>query len=266
MCSLASSFFFYISVQPVHCLIIYTAVNMINICKFCRRLSKQHAILLALLFTMCGLTVFGFGICVALVLIVCQRQITGLCKCAICVGTTSVIPYITCSDKATVKKGSAHWQVLGDLSNKTKICAQPRKRISNPHEGDSSHPPKRGRKKSPCKDSHRFGSCTIWLQTGGISELEKYHDMKHPKHPNEKACVVTSYASVNGKYPINLRPENCLCNSCHRDSLRGIGEPRWLKLKRRVVSRHCMLCCCEGSCSCIDISDWSGCRWYEENS
>ena len=58
--------------------------------------------------------------------------------------------------------------------------------------------------------------------------LDKHHNMcSRTRHPNEHAYDFTLSASMNGKYQINLRPDNCICDACYRDCKRGEGKPRW---------------------------------------
>ena len=175
------------------------------------------------------------------------------------------IPSNNFGDNVNGKVATISRLVLGDLSNEKKASNsfEPRKRCSDSSQSNRVRPPKRGRKMSPASDSHKCGSCTIWLQTGSISELEKFHKMNPPKHSNECATEFSSYVSMGGKFQINLRPENCLCSACYRDCLRGTGEPRWYKLSRRLIAKHCLMCC-YGSCDCktVSVDEWAGPDWW----
>ena len=83
------------------------------------------------------------------------------------------------------------------------------------------------------------------------SDLEQHHKFQdRDRHPNEKAATFSMlFLSMNGLSSISLRPGNCMCNACHRDCLRGEGKPRWCKLAKCLVNRHCMMCC-SASLSC----------------
>ena len=66
---------------------------------------------------------------------------------------------------------------------------------------------------------------------------------------------------MNGKYQINLRPDNCICDARYRDCKRGEGKPRWYKLSERLITKHCMLCCSGNqSCSVCAASDAELCK------
>ena len=131
---------------------------------------------------------------------------------------------------------------------------------------DNPPPPKRGRKSG--KDSgHRCGSCTVWLQTGGNKDLEKYHNMAigRVRHPGDRAIEFSNFVSCNGAYAnISLRIDSCLCDACYRDCIQASGKPR---LSEHAVYKHCILCC-EGQledCSCKRIVDWGTPVWYDDD-
>ena len=73
-------------------------------------------------------------------------------------------------------------------------------------------PPKRGRKRS-LDSTHRCGSCTVWLQTGGSTEMLKHHrmDIGRVRHPGERVSDFNKFLSCNGIYKsICLRSDSCL--------------------------------------------------------
>ena len=62
--------------------------------------------------------------------------------------------------------------------------------------GGSQPPSKRGRK-SKLDSEHRCGECTVWLQTGGNKDLQKYHKQEsNMHHPFEK--LIANFLSCNG--------------------------------------------------------------------
>ena len=75
------------------------------------------------------------------------------------------------------------------------------------------------------------------------------------------------FLSMNGLYNISLRPDNCMCNACYRDCLRGEGKPRWFKLAQRLVTKHCIMNCLDSlSCSCDGIIEWGPSSWCGNDS
>lgn len=78
--------------------------------------------------------------------------------------------------------------------------------------GENPPPPKRGRKRS-LDSTHRCGSCTVWLQTGGSTEMLKHHrmDIGRVRHPGERVSDFNKFLSCNGIYKsICLRSDSCL--------------------------------------------------------
>lgn len=87
------------------------------------------------------------------------------------------------------------------------------------------------------------------------------------RHPGDKAFQFTLYLSCNKTYDISLRSESCLCNACYIDCERASGKPRWLRLSKFYILKHCILCC-QGvsSCTCTSINAWGPDKWYENDS
>ena len=92
-------------------------------------------------------------------------------------------------------------------------------------------PPSKRRRKGKLDDEHKCGECTIWLQTGSNEDLLKYHKQEsHMRHPFERVFEFINFLSCNGAYKFSSRSDNCLCNACYRDCVRGSGKPRRLSL------------------------------------
>ena len=192
------------------------------------------------------------------------RSAYALCKSA---NNSNLIPHTKFGDNENESVGRSP---LKDTSNKVKatrvsIHFTGKHSLDTPfsssHSVDPPPPPKRSRKMN---SEHKCGSCSIWLQSGSIKELERYHNMHSTKHPNEHASAFSLFTSMGGMYDINLRPDNCICDACYRDCKRSVCKPRWYKLKQELITKHCFLCCVgTNTCSCSDICDWGATNWHE---
>ena len=260
------------SVSCLLCLrswIIQTYLNFVNIGIFLGHLNRKRACGTMIVICLGTICATGLGFCLVVVLSALPRHVLKVFIDFECEAT--LIPYMKYGGNDKTDSGTTR-HALCDLSNqkRSKQCAA----IGNKRPIDSSKcdididpppPPKRGRKTKDVKDSHHCGSCSIWLQTGSNMALEKHHNMcGRTRHPNEHAYDFTLFASMNGKYQINLRPDNCICDACYRDCKRGESKPRWYKLSERLISKHCMLCCSGNqSCTCVDITNWGSSSWCD---
>ena len=199
--------------------IFQTVLNIVNIGIFCIHLNKKRAFGAMIVVCMGMLSATGLGFCLAIVLSALPRYFMKAFVDFEC--NAFVIPYIKYggNDKGSRNVGCS---ALGDLTNQTASklsCVVGTKRPVTKSTCDPPPPPKRGRKRNCINDGHKCGSCSIWLQTGSNKDLEKHHNMYITRHPNEQATAFTSFASINGKYQIHLRPDNCICNACSRDCI-----------------------------------------------
>ena len=105
----------------------------------------------------------------------------------------------------------------------------------NENNGAENPPPKKNRTRQ-VDILHVCGPCSVWSQFGGKEEHLRHHTGAK-RHPGPKASEFSSFLSF-GEKRVDLKPDSCMCNSCHRDCLRGINRPRWYTLheKRNIIT------------------------------
>ena len=104
---------------------------------------------------------------------------------------------------------------------------------------------------------HVCGPCTVWSQCGGKEEHLRHHTGAK-RYPGPIASEFSSFLSC-GEKRFDLKPDSCMCNSCHRDCSRGINRPRWYTLHEKR-NYHCSLCCSD-ECTFHTIDAWGPPVW-----